>query len=232
MPRRRDGALPPSRNGTASPSMCAPPWQSAKCRSTRGSKNCRNIAGWSRSPSSPAQHSTTVPQALERYVAAEEFLTRDPVNGIRELCRMYGVAPAQIAGMEGTSGDEAEGGYQTPRQPPVDPMVYQLASEINALKSAVASREQGEVQSVLTHFAADPRHRYFENVRQVMGVLMQSGQASDLEAAYETACWANPQIRAALINEQAEARRQAKRAGGPECGIKGPQRRQEHRRGT
>ena len=64
-----------------------------------------------------------------------------------------------------------------------------------------------------------PKHLYFENVRPLMSAFFANGQAKDLEQAYEMACWANPEVRAALQAEQqrsAEAQRleEAKRKAG------------------
>jgi hypothetical protein len=42
------------------------------------------------------QSGTTLPEAVGRYIAAEEFLEKDPVGGIRWLCENYGVDPRSL----------------------------------------------------------------------------------------------------------------------------------------
>jgi hypothetical protein len=42
-----------------------------------------------------------------------------------------------------------------------------------------------------------------------MAVLVQAGKASDLQQAYEAACWLNPEIRAILLEETAAGRNKA-----------------------
>lgn len=71
-----------------------------------------------------------------------------------------------------------------------------------------------------------PAHLYFDNVRGLMSAYFSNGQAKTLEQAYEMACWANPEVRAALQAEQqraAEAQRlgeaQRKARGAKQSGF-------------
>lgn len=76
-------------------------------------------------------------------------------------------------------------------------MEQEISSQIEAFQSA--TNEDGT-----------PKHLYFENVRRLMSAYFANGEAKDLEQAYEMACWANPEVRAALQAEQqrtAEAQR-------------------------
>lgn len=73
----------------------------------------------------------------------------------------------------------------------------QLQSQIDAFQSA-------------TDESGNPKNVFFENVRGAMSALIGSGQATSLEQAYEMACYANPEVRQALIAQQqskAEAER-------------------------
>lgn len=82
-----------------------------------------------------------------------------------------------------------------------------------------------EIQGQITAFQSatnedgSPKHLYFENVRPLMSAFFANGQAKDLEQAYDMACFANPEVRAALIADQhrtEEAKRleEAKRKAG------------------
>lgn len=92
-------------------------------------------------------------------------------------------------------------------------------------QQAQAMQMEQEIQSQIAAFQSatnedgTPKHLYFENVRGLMSAYFANGQAKDLEQAYEMACWANPEVRAALIADQqraAEAQRleEAKRKAG------------------
>jgi hypothetical protein len=94
----------------------------------------------------------------------------------------------------------------------------------------------------------DPAHKYYDNLQDVIGDLLESGVvkrsgdlAADLKAAYEQACWQHPEIREALINERAaadqarktaadaEAAARAKRAGRSVTGAPAPGAREKTR---
>lgn len=94
----------------------------------------------------------------------------------------------------------------TAQQREAQQMEQDVSSQIEAFQSA--TNEDGT-----------PKHLYFENVRPLMSAYFANGQAKDLEQAYDMACWANPEVRAALQAEQqrsAEAQRleEAKRKAG------------------
>lgn len=66
------------------------------------------------------------------------------------------------------------------------------------------------INTEIAAFASDPKNVYFEQLKPVMGSLMASGQAKDLQDAYDQACYANPTIRSTLL-AQKEQEQQAKR---------------------
>lgn len=103
--------------------------------------------------------------------------------------------------------------------PQVDPNVTALQQRLDQMErqrqQEAAQRtnaESAHVTSTVEQFAADPKHEHFEDVRVQMGVLLESGAVKTLDDAYDQACWANPTIRAKLIESQAkeaEAKRKA-----------------------
>ena len=154
---------------------------------------------------------TTLPEALERYVAAENLLEQEPINGILWLCQRYNVHPAHL--LQAIGGPA--GGPQPPQQSPLDPVFGQLQAVNGRLAQIEQEREQFLDQQVLSQieqFKADPANLYFENVRHDMGRRIKfadiNGEDLSLKDAYDQACWAHPEIRALLINQQTEAARQ------------------------
>ena len=63
-------------------------------------------------------------------------------------------------------------------------------------------QEQFSLSSEIEAFSSEAGHEHFETVRELMGSLLQSGQATDLQDAYDKAIWANPEIRSTLTQAQ------------------------------
>lgn len=118
------------------------------------------------------------------------------------------------------------------------PEIQDLKSELDFLKNNITQQktlqeqqEQAKIQGEIQAFAADPKNAYFEQVKAAMAPLLGSGQAKDLQEAYDMACWANPQIRSTLMaaqeKEQQEKRKseiaQKKQASVSVIGSPGPQ---------
>lgn len=85
-----------------------------------------------------------------------------------------------------------ENSQATAQQQQEQQMEQEISSQITAFQSA--TNEDGS-----------PKHLYFENVRPLMSAFFANGQAKDLEQAYDMACFANPEVRAALIADQHRA---------------------------
>lgn len=165
--------------------------------------------------------------AIRQLLAASDWLDRDPASALAHLARQYGVSPFQ-----------PQAGQPSQAQP--DPQVQSLQQQIAQTQQQLQEtlrqqqeREAAETRAAIEAFKADPKHIYFDNVRPQMAGLLKSGQAKDLQDAYDMAVWANPETRAMLIKEQkaeeakaaaakAKAKAQdAKRAGGSVTGAPG-----------
>ena len=149
---------------------------------------------------------TTLPEALARYVNAENALEADPVNGLLWLCSRYRTHPALLLqAIGGGQGDQPP----DPSVPQLDP---RLAGHFQALDQRLGSieqeREQIENQAISSQihaFASDPANRYFENVRHHMAHIIRTAPQNrqlTLRDVYDEACWANPEIRELLISER------------------------------
>lgn len=130
-------------------------------------------------------------QGLQRLLAANEYLERDPVNALRWLAQHHNVDLQQLA---------AAPAQVTPR---VDPVVQAMHRELNQLKQTITTREQEEIESEISRFAKDKPH--FKEVKVTMGRLMETGEAQSLEDAYEKACYTSPDVREKLIAERLTA---------------------------
>lgn len=104
--------------------------------------------------------------------------------------------------------------YQQPQQ---DPAYTNLQNELNGLKQQITQQstlqEQAEAANInaeVEAFAAKPENIYFEEVRAAMAPLLSSGQAQDIQEAYDMAIWSVPSVRADLLAKQ-ETEKAAKR---------------------
>lgn len=97
-----------------------------------------------------------------------------------------------------------------------DPQFSSLAQELNAIKNQWGqfqaqqeAMEQTQLRSEIDSFKADKP--YFEEVREVMAGLLQSGMADDLQSAYEKAIRLNDDVFQKVNAEQAQKSEAAQR---------------------
>lgn len=163
---------------------------------------------------------------IRRVAAAELYLQRNPAEAIQWLAKQYGV---NLAAPQQPAEDEY-----------VDPQVAALKSKLDQLtgylqQTAVAQQHAmtGQLQSQIEAFRADPAHTYFEEARQDMAALIQTGRATDLKQAYDMAIWARPDLRTKIMaseraaeeaKRKAEAEKRAsaaRKAGATNLGTRG-----------
>ena len=131
--------------------------------------------------------------AVRNLLTAQAALQDRPAEVIAQLARQYRVDLTQFI----------------PREEPKqhqDPAVRELREQVARLTQQLETRAQQEQQStVQSHqaqiaaFAKD--HPHFEDVRNIMGALVQTGQAAALQSAYDMACHASPPVRAKIAEE-------------------------------
>ena len=104
----------------------------------------------------------------------------------------------------------AQAGETAP--PPLPPEVQQALGRVSGMEKNLQTLQQSmqqqavlEQQKIVEAFAADPKHKYFEEVGDDILRLLKTGAAISLESAYETAIWANPAVRQKLLDEQIKA---------------------------
>ncbi len=154
---------------------------------------------------------TDLPAALERYVAAEQYLERNPVEGLLWLAQTYGVNPERLVQ---AMGQQSQPGAQQPVPPPQPPAFDPRMIE-DHVNRALATRE---MDSAISEFLNDPANRYANDVADYMAGLInvrrQQNTASNtseshretLKWAYQQALYAHPEVREVLQREDMERR--------------------------
>lgn len=159
--------------------------------------------------------SGSTPQALIRdfFNTAYQFKTGSPeakVETLLSVAKAWNVDLGLLPAVQ----ERVDAG-----QPIVPPEYRQLQQQFTALQETIAQREarekqereeaaqreQEEVTTQTRQWAVDKEH--YESVKLVMAGLLESGQAKDLDDAYNKATWAVPEVRTKLIAQQQEAER-------------------------
>lgn len=183
------------------------------------------------------QSGSSLPQALAAYTGIEDLIRRDVGGGLMHIAGNAGLTNheaaqlfaqlAQRMGYQFAPGNQnAPGGSPADQNADADPNVLRqllgpvlmpLQQEIATLKTTLNQRAEADrsqrirgASSVVETFRSKPEHRYYDNVEETIGDLLESGvvkrmgdPAADLAKAYDIACWQNPEIRELLINERA-----------------------------
>jgi hypothetical protein len=138
-----------------------------------------------------------------------DYLRKDPQNAIAWLANQYGVDMAAIG-----NDPAAEDEFADPEVKAIKQQVAQLTGFIQNQQTQQQSQVQASTQSFIDQFAAEtdangnPKHPHFDRVRGVMGSLISSHNAKDLETAYEMAVYADPELRQAQVKAIAAAQSQ------------------------
>lgn len=144
------------------------------------------------------QFGVTPQQAVKALLDSDQALRsstpEQKLAHARKLCFDYGIDVTQLA--------------QPDPNAPSDPFVVQLQNELQQLKSRLGqqgqpqqfsplppSQDESIVLSEIEAFRSDPAHPHFDAVHQTMGQLLETGQAPDLESAYQAAVTLNPALR-------------------------------------
>jgi hypothetical protein len=151
------------------------------------------------------------PQEAIRSLLATDHVLRygqpqQKIGTILQVLQNYGINPADLAAI-------AQGNtQQEPQDPQYQALNQRLAqfeqAQYRQQQAAEQARQQAErsqqttIQSQIEAFASDPDHEHFELLKPMMGGLLQTGQAKDMDEAYEMAKRAHPQTAPIWIAQQ------------------------------
>lgn len=150
-------------------------------------------------------------QMIQKVLAAQELLNRNPAEGIRYLTSEFRLNPAQVF---------AAAQNQQQGQPnPFAEQLAQLEQRMAARDAADAEREKNiqteqsaVIQTEIDAFKADPAHTHFDAVKDDMAFFLGNQRAETLQDAYDKAVRLNPTLNQQTFDEQVAAR--AKNAAG------------------
>lgn len=146
------------------------------------------------------RNGTTLQNALTDYAGIETALRQNFLGGIEFICKRMNIDPHQLAQHMAVRYNMTQVDPTTQAahvQPQIDPTAI-AEHAANVIRQEF---QQRDLNSQIESFKADPKNKFFANVREDMAKLVQAGKAETLKEAYEAACWLNPETRAILINE-------------------------------
>ncbi len=86
--------------------------------------------------------------------------------------------------------------------------LQQLLDRVNQTDQASAEKSKAEATQSIQQFSADPKNKYFEQVRNEMAdqieIAAQGGRQITMEQAYQSACMANPQVAPLMLQDLAD----------------------------
>ncbi len=115
-----------------------------------------------------------VHESLKQIVEIENAFQRDPIDGLKRVTDHFGInlqaVAAHIVG-------------QNPNQ-----QVAEAHSRIQELEAKIQHMEfERKAPDIVAEFAAQEGHERFEELSPIIGTLLKTGTAKDLDAAYELA---------------------------------------------
>ncbi len=176
------------------------------------------------------QHGHTPAQAVAQLFAWFQALASNPQVAFPALVKSFNQDPARLFQLQ-AQAQQAQPQAATQGQQPagqVDPQVQRYINDLQGrlqmmeqsftqklggLENTFAQQSQAKTEEILNNWAKDKP--YFQEVRQMMANLVASnaiplkdGQV-DLDAAYDAAMYAIPDVRGKVLAAQAEERRKA-----------------------
>ena len=169
---------------------------------------------------SEAAAAKTLRDAVEPFMPELQRHGIDPAQWIRNLGNAHqtlalGSPQAKLAMFQRLAQDYGVPlQYLVPDQQgqtqQIDPTIQYLTQNLQGLQqqwqqfqSQQQALEQAQINSTIDEFKADTaKHPHFEALRQPMAALLQSGQAQNLDEAYDKALWMSPDTRAQVLAAQ------------------------------
>ncbi len=154
----------------------------------------------------------TVEKAFQDYLQTAHVLRsgtdQQKAQSIAAVMSQFRVDPnALLSILQGGNVQTANGLQQAQFNPAIESLQQRLDRIEREQQDREQQRQLQETQSLTSQiedFKSKPGHEHFEQVRELMGVLLESGKAADLEDAYNRAIYADPEIRSSLLTAQSQ----------------------------
>jgi hypothetical protein len=148
----------------------------------------------------------SVESAVQQLFALSDYASQDPAGFLQYFAQSRGIDLSRFA----PAPSQQQGQPIDPNIAHLQAQLAQLTGHIQAQEQQRTTQQQQSLVSEVERFSADPQHKYFENVQQHLLMLLPGIKAANpneapaalLKIAYDQAVWANPETRAAMMQEQ------------------------------
>lgn len=152
------------------------------------------------------RNGATLKDVFTRAKSWEDGMARDPIGTLRYAMQVFNVDPSTV--VAALSGQQAQPQAAAPQPGQLPP---EVARELQALKSSVHELRTAPIEQQVQAFFADPANKYANQLADRIASILKVERGLSLKDAYDQACWADPQVRAAMLQE-VEAKKAAEAA--------------------
>tara|TARA_A100001037_G_scaffold297227_1_gene318904 strand:- start:1280 stop:2317 length:1038 start_codon:yes stop_codon:yes gene_type:complete len=172
--------------------------------------------------------------ALRQLLSLSDYATQNPAEFIKLLAKNNNINLDELMDSEYSYDDDLDD---------TDPAYNQMQQRLVALENHLAQQQNQAHQSntqtaqnMIDEFSSakdengNIKYPHFEKVKPMMGDLIQSGRADNMEKAYDIAVWAEPEVRKLMMQQSSskqklesrkESAKKAKRAASTNVKAKG-----------
>lgn len=132
---------------------------------------------------------------IETLAKVDDALAQDPQGTLKMLAEAYGVRLT----------DENNNIEQNN---PLLQKISRLEQNFSSLNGLISSQRQAEASQTISNFIeakdenGNPKHPHFDAVKSVMGQLLNSRMAKDIDDAYAKAVWMVPEVQEKMISSR------------------------------
>lgn len=141
-------------------------------------------------------------QLMRQYLAYHENLQKDPAGTLKYLAQQYNV----------NLGEASQEEFVDPEIKQLRDQNLQLTQKVSSIESQFTQSHTTAAQLTLDKFTSEKnekgelKHPFYNEVRPMMGRFLQSGEADDINKAYEMAVRANPATYQKVVDKQIQDR--------------------------
>ena len=128
-------------------------------------------------------------EAINHLFTLSDSMERDPTGTILHLARSANIDSSRLI----------SGGAQQPPQQQIQPQQFQPQPNLETQVSEAVAMQFAKM--TVQEFEQSPPEHYQE-VKPLMQILLEKGQASDLQDAYDRSVWMNPETRNKMLESQ------------------------------
>lgn len=161
-------------------------------------------------------------QAVKELVAYYQHYESNPASYILQVAQSKGIDLRTLVEKQGQIDPNKQALQQYGSE------LSTIKQELNEFKSQKAQEQTEFLLSEVDKFKSEPGHEHFDAVRVQMGKLIEIGEATSMQDAYDKAVWANSDTRTLELKKQEDERvknssekaKKARKVAGPKLSTK------------